>query len=217
MDATREHLVDLAIQGCGLAAALAGTVTLVMLSMQWGDGMAVAATAAYGASLIAMFVCSILNARSYVDPNADPGRREFIRLLDHAAIYLLIAGTYTPFCLLMIGGRRGAVLLAGVWLAAAIGIAMRAKRRFEHLGILLYVLLGWSGVVQMAAVVERLPPAATLLLTVGGVIYTLAAPVHRWTGLRYHDAIWHGSVVAAAACHYAAILLWVAGPHPPAS
>jgi hemolysin III len=195
----------MAVQGCGLAAASAGTAFLVTRAAGNHDARAVAATAVYGLSLVTMFACSIANARVRND-----SRRPVVRFLDHAAIYLLIAGTYTPFCLLMVGGHRGEMLLLTVWLAAVAGIVLRALQRVGASGrvnILTYVALGWVGLVQWDTIFSRLPPWGAILLGIGGVVYTLAAPIHRWTHLRYHDAIWHGSVVVAAACHYAAILL----------
>ena len=199
----RERRVDLAVQVCGLAAAMAGAVALGVVALPRGAAPAAAAIV-YGTTLVALFACSIAHAL------ARARNSTALRLLDHAAIYLLIAGTYTPFCLLAIGGRAGALLLAVVWLAALAGIAARAVRRLRPVGIGFYVVLGWSGLAQIDSLVARLPVAALVLLAVGGVIYTAAAPLHRRTSLRYHDAIWHASVVVAAACHYAAVTLSVA-------
>jgi len=137
-----------------------------------------------------------------------------IRLLDHAFIYCLIAGTYTPFCLLVIGGVQGLRLLLIMWLAAALGVVLRVAlhRRFQHALITLYVLMGWSGMIHADLIATRMTTAGLCLLLAGGVLFTLGAPLHRWSGLRYHSAIWHGCVVAASACHYAMMLLILNGP-----
>lgn len=205
-----EELIDIVVQGAGLAASIIGVGALVYLTVRWADGVATAAALTYGSTLIAMFVCSILNTTL-----SHPEGRSLVRLLDHSVIYLLIAGTYTPFCLLVIGGVRGCSLLIGVWLAAALGVLIRVlfHRRMKSAIITLYILLGWSGMIHIDLVVQRLTATALFLLGLGGLLYTVGAPLHRWARLRYHSAIWHGCVLAAAGCHYAAIVLIVSSLH----
>lgn len=205
-----ELLVDVVVQGAGLLASLVGVGAMAYLTITWADGVAMAAAITYGATLIAMFICSILNATV-----RHPGSKAIICLLDHSVIYLLIAGTYTPFCLLVIGGQRGISLLIGVWLAAVVGVVIRVlfHRRLKSAIITLYILVGWSGLIHIDLLVHRMTATALALLAAGGVIYTAASPVHRWSRLRYHSAIWHGCVVAAAGCHYSAILLVLATFH----
>ena len=198
-----ERRVDLAIQMAGLVAAMLGTVVLVRLAGARAEPAAVPACAVFGSALAAMFACSLFNA------TASAQTKGVAQLLDHCVIYLLIAATYTPFSLLMIGGRLGALLLAAVWLLALAGIGLRLAHRARRVGILLYVLLGWLGLVRIDVVIARLPVAGLVLLALGGAIYTMGAPLHRMTGLRYHDALWHGSVVAAAGCHFAAVVVWL--------
>lgn len=210
MPGRREMLVDVAIQGGGLAASLIGIGALVTLTVLWADGTAMAAVLTYGIALIAMFVSSILNATV-----RHPGRQSLVRLLDHAVIYLLIAGTYTPFCLLAIGGSRGVHLLIGIWLAAALGVLVRVllHRRLKGAIITLYILVGWSGLIHIDVILHRLTATALTLLALGGLLYTAGAPIHRWSRLRYHSAIWHTCVLAAAACHYSAVLLILQSVH----
>ena len=204
MAARQEEIADIAIQALGLTASIIGVGALIYLTVTWTDSMATAAALTYGATLIAMFACSILNATV-----RHPVRRSMVRLLDHSVIYFLIAGTYTPFCLLAIGGPRGADLLLGVWVAACLGVLIRilSHRRLKSAVITLYVLLGWSGLIHLDLILQRVTGTALMLLALGGVLYTIGAPIHRWSGLRYHSAIWHTCVLAAAACHYGAILL----------
>jgi len=199
-----ERQADLVIQGAGLVGAVVGTLILIRLAGGRAEPGAVAASAVYGAALVAMFACSLFNA------NAPARAKGFAQLLDHCVIYLLIAGTYTPFCVLMVGGTLGLVLLGVVWVLAIAGIALRLAHRARRVGIVLYVLLGWVGLVRIDAVIARLPLDGLVLLALGGAIYTLGAPLHRLTGLRYHDALWHGSVALAAGCHFAAITAWLA-------
>ena len=206
MQSRCESFADLAVQGTGLVSALFGGIMLLRVTLAAHDGLAVIAITVYAISLLAMFACSILNAVT-----ALPHRKAVTLALDHAAIYLLIAGTYTPVCLLVIGGALGWWLLLAVWLAALAGVFVRVlfRRGVVKARTLLYVLLGWSGLVAARAIVTHLPPLGSELLLAGGVIYTLGAPLHRWKGLRYHNALWHGCVVCAACLHYAALLLAV--------
>ncbi len=210
MAAREEELADIVIQGVGLTASVIGVGALIYLTVAWADNMAAAAASTYGATLIAMFACSILNATV-----RHPGRRSLVRVLDHSVIYFLIAGTYTPFCLLAIGGPRGLSLLLGVWFAACLGVAIRIlfHRRLKSAVITLYVLLGWSGLIHLDLILQRVTGTALMLLGLGGVLYTIGAPIHRWSSLRYHSAIWHSFVVLAAGCHYGAILLILTAFH----
>lgn len=199
-----EHRADQTIQIGGLVCAAAAAILLIRLAWGRAEPGALPACAVYGLALVAMFACSLFNA------NAPDRLKPFARLLDHCVIYLLIAGTYTPFCLLMIGGTEGVLLLGLAWGFALAGIGLRLAHRARRVGIALYVLLGWIGLVRIDAVIERLPTLGLALLAAGGVIYTLGAPIHRLTHWRYHDAIWHGSVVAAAGCHMVAVMAWLA-------
>lgn len=206
MSGRHELVADVVVQGAGLVASVIGVGILVYLTMTWADDVAVAAALTYGLTLVAMFICSLLNATV---------RHPVVRLVDHSVIYLLIAGTYTPFCLLVIGGERGHTLLIGVWLAAVLGVVIRvlSRRRLQSAMITLYVLMGWCGLIHIDVILQRLHLGALVLLAVGGVLYTVGAPLHRWSGLRYHSAIWHGCVLAAAACHYSAIVLILSAFH----
>ncbi|PKU24760.1 PAQR family membrane homeostasis protein TrhA [Telmatospirillum siberiense] len=206
MSGRHELVADVAVQGAGLAASVVGVGVLAYLTIIWADDMAMAAALTYGTTLIAMFFCSLLNATV---------RHPLVRLIDHSAIYLLIAGTYTPFCLMVIGGDRGLTLLIGVWTAAVLGVVIRvlSHRRMKSAVITLYVLMGWCGLIHIDLILQRLHAGSLVLLAVGGVLYTLGAPLHRWSGLRYHSAIWHGCVLAAAACHYSAIVLILSAFH----
>jgi hemolysin III len=199
----RDLLIDCLIQGSGLIASLFGSGVMLGRAIASARAASIGASLVYGLTLIAMFTFSLLNTIV-----RDPKRLAVVRLLDHSFIYCLIAGTYTPFCLLVIGGGEGLRLLVFMWLAAALGIFLRIAlhRRFQHALITLYVLMGWSGMVHADLIVTRMTTAGLVLLVVGGLFYTLAAPLHRLSQVRYHSAIWHGCVLIAAACHYAVML-----------
>jgi hemolysin III len=210
MGVRSEQEVDFAIQWAGLVASLVAVGMLVAMTVTWSDHAALVASAAYGTTLIATFICSILNA-----VHRQSRRQYLMRLLDHSVIYLLIAGTYTPFCLLAIGGRRDISLLAIVWLGATAGVIIRVLfyQRLRSAVITLYVMLGWCGVLHLSGLIHRVTSTSLTLLAIGGLLYTVGAPLHRWASLRYHDAIWHGCVFAAAACHYGAIMLTISAFH----
>ena len=199
-----ELVADLTVQATGLVASLVGVVAMLHFADARPGATATVAAMTYGVTLIAMFSFSLLNAVLQDHP-----RRSLVQLLDHAAIYLLIAGTYTPFCLLGLGGRDGWLLLGLVWLGAVLGVAIRVllRRWVKTAVISLYLLLGWSGLTQLDAILDRLPFWGSLLLALGGILYSVGAPFHRLARLRYHSAIWHGFVLGGAGCHYAAILV----------
>ena len=204
MPISRDEVIDIAVQGGGLAASLIGVGAMLDRAAALGRPEALGASLIYGLTLVAMFTFSLLNTVI-----RDPKRQAVIRLLDHSFIYCLIAGTYTPFCLLVLGGETGLRLLVIMWLAAALGVVLRIvlHKRFQHALITLYVAMGWAGVVHADLIASRLSTTGLILLVTGAVLYTVPAPLHRFTRLRYHSAIWHGCVLAAAACHYAMVLL----------
>lgn len=204
MPLSRDEAIDIGVQVAGLAASLVGVGAMLDRAATSGRPEAMGASLIYGITLVAMFAFSLLNTVV-----RDPRRLAVIRLLDHSFIYCLIAGTYTPFCLLVLGGETGWRLLMLMWLAAILGVVLRVAlhKRFQHALITLYVAMGWAGVVHADIIATRLSTAGIVLLIAGALLYTLPAPLHRFTRLRYHSAIWHGCVVAAAACHYAMVLL----------
>jgi len=204
MPITRDEAIDIAVQGAGLGASLVGIGAMLDRAAASGRPEALGASLIYGFTLVAMFTFSLLNTVV-----RDPKRQAVIRLLDHSFIYCLIAGTYTPFCLLVLGGTAGWRLLIIMWLLAGLGVLLRVAvhKRFQNALITLYVVMGWSGVVHVDLIATRMTTAGLVLLFTGGLLYTLPAPLHRFTRLKYHSAIWHGCVVAASACHYAMVLL----------
>jgi hemolysin III len=211
MPLSRDEALDIGVQGAGLAASLVGVGAMLDRAAQTGRSAALGASLIYGLTLVAMFTFSLLNTVI-----RDPRRQRVIRLLDHAFIYCLIAGTYTPFCLLVLGGEIGWRLLIIMWLAAGLGVVLRIAlhKRFQHALITLYVAMGWAGVVHADLIATRLSTGGLILLVAGALLYTLPAPLHRFTRLKYHSAIWHGCVLAAAACHYAMVLLMFDLPAP---
>jgi hemolysin III len=202
-DRRPELVLDRWLHLAGLAGAPVAAAALIW-SVRHAGGRVIAGVLVYCAGLLAMVGCSAL-----YHLRTGSRHRPLFRRLDHAAIFLLIAGTYTPFALNAIGGVRGTGLLVFVWSVAACGVLLKLFRpaAIERASVALYLLLGWS----VVAIADRLPSvvsAPTLsLLAAGGVLYTVGVVFHLWNSLRFQNAIWHGFVLAAAACHYAAVFL----------
>ncbi len=206
-----ERRADAAVHVVGLALGLAGCVGLAAAALARPDAgpRLLAGLGPYAAGLLAMLACSALYNLAGDEP---PARKRLLRRLDHAAIFLMIAGTYTPFALVAIGGAWGAGLLASVWAVAAAGIAaeLLGVRRSERLSVAAYLLLGWSVLPALGPLAAAVSPSGVALLAAGGVLYSVGAGFHLWRGLPFQNAVWHGFVLAAAACHYAAVLREVA-------
>jgi hemolysin III len=200
-----ERIADGVVQGVNVVLAVAGCIGLGVLARTLTDPLRAAALAAYGVGLLAMVSCSALYAWG-----RHGRRRELYRHLDQAAIFVMIAGTYTPFTLAAPDGGYRLRLLAGIWTIAVAGglFKLLAPRRFEPLAVPLYLIMGWA-IVSDPGLVFSLPAAVAALLVAGGVLYS-AGVVFHLSRLRFQEAIWHGFVLAAAACHYAAIVLAMA-------
>jgi hemolysin III len=131
-----------------------------------------------------------------------------LRRFDHSAIYVLIAATYTPFIAHMPMSVTSVALMAGVWGVAVVGIVLKLffPGRFDRQAIVLYLALGWSGVMVYDVIADALPKFTLCLIAIGGVLYSAGVVFHVWERLRFQNAIWHGFVLLAASCHYAAVL-----------
>ena len=196
---TRNEIrADALVHGAGIFAALVGSIALLAhAGVTWG-------LAAYLFGLVVMLACS---AAYNLTP---PSRLKWIlRRFDHSAIFLLIAGTYTPLLPFLPDAAQGWTLSLVPWLGAAFGISLKFifPGRFDRLAILVYLALGWVGVTAAGAFMQVLPPQVLNLIVAGGLLYTAGVIFHLWEGLKYHNAIWHGFVGVAAACHFAAIAL----------
>jgi hemolysin III len=201
-----EVIADTCVHFVGVSAGIAAVATLLAAAARHADMRLLLGVGLYGAGLLAMLTFSALY--SLARPS---GRKEWLRRFDHAAIFVMIAGSYTPFLLSRIGGAWGFGMLAFVWLAAAAGatLALTAPRRHERLELAAYLALGWCVLVTSGRLFTEIAPTAILLLIIGGLIYSLGVIVLLWRRLGYHNAIWHGLVLIAAGCHYAAVFVGV--------
>ena len=202
-DYTRaERLSDAVVHVSGLALAVGAVPVLVTLTvMLRGDTPAVVGTSVYGAALIAMILCSALYNM------AGPGGRAWLlQRLDHSAIYLKIAGTYTPFTLL---SGQGHWLLAGLWGAALAGTGLKlaSPDRLRPLAIALYLGMGWAGLAAGGPFLSSLSAPVLGLILAGGTLYTIGVVFYLWDRLPFHYTIWHALVLTASAVFYAAVTL----------
>ena len=199
--AAAERQADAAVQGTTLILAIAACIALFADPTPRADARHAVALAVYAPGLLAMAACSALYGRGRDGP-----RHALYRKLDKAAIFAMIGGTYTPFVLLCGGEAHALRLLAVVWTIALAGMLamLAAPHRLERLSVPLYPLLGWS-VLSDPGLLAALPLRAAALLVVGGIPYTVGVLFHR-SQMPFQEAVWHGFVLAAAACHYAAIV-----------
>jgi hemolysin III len=198
----RELLADLAVHALGLALGAAGVVAMLVVAAQSSVHGQFLPVTVYLAGLLAMLGCS---AVYHVWRSCR--WRDWLRRLDHAAIFVMIAGTYTPLVLrLPQGWALG--LTVGVWTAAIVGVVAKLfqPRRIEALSVALYLVLGWVGVIAVEPLLASLDQTTLVLLLLGGVVYSAGVVFHLAAHWRYARALWHGSVVIAAAIHYAAIM-----------
>lgn len=200
---TKELIADGIVHAVGVMVGIVSIIALVILAAPVVGAWEFTSILVYGAGLLTVLTISALYNLWPVSPV-----KWLLRRFDHSAIYLLIAGTYTPFITQMKANVESSLLLVGVWLTSMVGIALKLKfpGRFDRLSILLYLLLSWSGVMAYESVFGTLPASTLWLLAIGGILYTIGVLFHLWEGLRFQNAIWHSFVLVAAACHYTAVL-----------
>jgi len=194
-----EEIANSVTHGLGLLLAVAALVVLVVGAARLGDPWRVASFSFYGASLVALYLASTLY-------HAVPGVRAkaWLKRCDHAAIFALIAGTYTPIMLVTLRGPLGWTMAGIVWVIMAAGIAMKFLfiQRFQRLLLGAYVAMGWIVVFVMHPLWQRLPGAALGWLIAGGVVYTAGVAFYVRKSLPYGHAIWHLFVLGGSACHF---------------
>ena len=197
-----ERAADRWVHIVGLTGGAVGGLTLLGLSLGFGRLGQAAAVGVYGACLVLMFLASAAYNL------ASPRRRPLLRRLDHAAIFLMIAGSYTPFTTQRLTGGWGWCMTSAVW-ALAVGAAARkifAPGLGRKFWLALYLALGWIAVIAIKPLLAGVSAIALILLLVGGLVYSLGVVIYLKRDLPYRRAIWHGFVTAAAATHFAAIL-----------
>jgi hemolysin III len=201
-----EEIANSLTHGLGLVLSIAGLAVLAAFASALGTIWHVVSCSIYSATQIALYTASTLY-HSLPWPRA----KAVLRFFDHSAIFLLIAGTYTPFTLVSLHGPWGWALFGVVWGLALIGIGLQVVliRQKAWVTTLPYVAMGWAAVVGIKPLVENLAPGGLVLLFAGGLVYTAGCVFYVWRRLPYHHAIWHVFVLAGSACHFCAILFFV--------
>jgi hemolysin III len=197
-----EEVANGITHGVGAALAIAALVYLATWAALYGDAWRVVGVSIYGTTLVLVYLASTLY-------HSLPYRRakDIFQVLDHAAIYAFIAGCYTPFALVNLRGPWGWSLLGVVWGMAIVGIVLDAvfRRRFEVIGLLLYLAMGWLMVVASGPMLDNVDLGGIAWLVGGGFAYSVGVVFFRWESLRFHHAIWHVFVLAGSLCHFQAI------------
>lgn len=203
----REEFANSVTHGIGALLSAVGTGILLYRGAQDGTAVHLASFATYGTCLILLHLASTLYHG--IRP---PRAKRVLRVIDHSSIYLLIAGTYTPFLLLALRDRLGIALLATVWALAAIGIAFKSIfiGHLRRLSVAYYVLMGWLIVIAAREIWLKVPHAALVYVAGGGLFYMFGIIFYGWKRLPYNHAIWHLFVLGGSISHYFAILLYLA-------
>ena len=198
-----EEIANSITHGIGLLLSIAGFVVLLVFAILRGGASHIVACSIYGATLIALYTASTLY-HAVVSPRLKRG----LRIFDHSAIYLLIAGTYTPFLLLYLRGPWGWSLFGVVWGLAFAGIVFKFwfVGHFEYVSTAIYLAMGWLVIIAAKPVLAHVPMATLLWLLAGGLFYTGGVVFYAWRRLPYSHAVWHLFVLAGSTCHYCAIL-----------
>lgn len=209
---SRAELVsDAAVHVIGITCATIAVPVLILAALRAGDGATVAAAGVYGLCLIGMLAVSALNNMVQVSK-----RKALYRRIDQSAIYLKIAGSYTPFAVL--AGHHALAFLAGVWGAALTGASIRmlSARRLKWVSIALYLGIGWMGALLGGPIFAALTPEGVMLIVLAGAIYTAGVAFFVWEQLPFHNTIWHVFVLAASFVLYAAVMVELSGRIPAA-
>lgn len=202
----KEDLANCITHGIGLTLSLAGVALLIALAILRGGVLLIATVSIYGGCLISLYASSTV----YHACRRENIKRIF-RIADHSAIYLLIAGTYTPFTLVVLRGGWGWTLFATVWMLTAIGILWKVLflDRYEIFSVFLYVGMGWLALIAIKPLFVILPHGALAWLFVGGFLYSAGLIFFASRRIPYAHAIWHVFVIGGSLCHYIAVVRYV--------
>jgi hemolysin III len=204
----REEIANALTHGVGALASLIGGSVLVTLAALSRDPWQIAGASIFVLTLVVLYTASTLYHAIPL-----PRAKAKLRVFDHCAIFLLIAGTYTPFTLNSLRGVWGWTLFAVVWTLAALGVVFKlfCTGRYDRLSTAMYVALGWLAVLAFRPMVEALPAATLAWLAAGGLAYTAGTVFYLSRRIPYAHAIWHLFVLAGSVCHFAAVFSEVAG------
>ncbi|MCU7919999.1 MAG: hemolysin III family protein [Candidatus Thiodiazotropha sp. (ex Epidulcina cf. delphinae)] len=201
-----EEIAHAVTHGIGIVLSIAGLALMVSFAALYGDVWHITSCSIYGATLILLYTASTL----YHGVTA-PRVKRILQRIDHAAIFLLIAGTYTPFTLVNLRGGWGWTLFGLVWGIAVFGVVLVALRwrRLKWLSLTLYLGLGWLVVIALKPLIESVETGGLILLLIGGLCYSLGVIFYVWERLAYHHAVWHLFVMAGSVLHFFSVFFYV--------
>jgi len=207
----REEAANVATHGLGVLLSIVALVMMVTYAARHGDPYRIVSVSIFGATLILLYLASTLY-HAVTHPRA----KHFFRIMDHSCIYLLIAGSYTPFALVTLrAGGWGWTIFGLSWGLALAGIVFKMffVKRFDLLSTIMYIALGWLIVIAFKPVVNTVPTGGLGLLLAGGLLYTGGTVFYLWRRVPFHHAIWHVFVMGGSFCHFLAVF-WYVLPHP---
>lgn len=205
-----EEIANSISHGVGELLAISGLVLLVVFAALNGSAWHIVSFSIFGATMVIMYLFSTLTHSIQ-----DPAAKDVLLIFDHAGIYLLIAGTYTPFCLIVLHGTAGWVLFGIEWGLAIMGIVLKAvfsKKLIKGtvaLSTAFYAIMGWAVMVVPGVLIERLGVPGFIWLLAGGLCYTVGIVFFVWHKMKFHHLIWHLFVIVGTICHFFAVLLYV--------
>lgn len=201
-----EEIANAVTHGIGTLLSIAALVILIVFAVNNGDSWYIVSYSIFGASLVILYLGSTLY-HSFTNQKV----KKIFRVVDHSSIYILIAGTYTPFTLTILRGPLGWTIFGIVWGLTIVGITMKILwlNKFEKLSTILYILMGWIIIIAIKYIVASVPLVSAVLLVVGGVIYTVGCIFYVNNKIPYNHAIWHLFVLGGSICHFLSILLYL--------
>lgn len=201
-----EEIFNSTSHGIGMLIALASLVLMILISISHRSGIGTLASIVFGLTLLLLYTSSTL----YHALTHEKAKKVF-KILDHCTIYLLIAGTYTPYALITIGGNRGLLIFVIIWISALLGILLNAinLERWKILSIILYLAMGWAIVLYLPQLIAGLSTGGLVLLIAGGLAYTLGVVFYVVKKIPYFHSVWHLFVLAGSVCHILSVMLFV--------
>ena len=202
----REEVANATIHGIGALLSIAGLILLIIFSSLEGTALHVVSFIIFGVTMLLLYLSSTL-----VHSFPEGKTKDLFEIFDHSAIYLFIAGTYTPILFHLVQGVLGWTLFGVVWGMAALGVVFKSfyEKKFLFTSTILYIIMGWLIVLAWKPLQQHLSGNGLTLLVIGGVLYTVGTVFYVWRSFPYHHAIWHLFVLAGSILHFFVILLYI--------
>jgi hemolysin III len=201
-----EEFANTVTHGFGLVLSIVGFAVLIVLAGLRGDKLSIAGCVVYGLSLVILYAASTI-----YHSTTSPELKKRLQTADHCGIYLLIAGSYTPFGLIILKGALGQNLLIAIWAFAVLGILAKLilRDRFPAVSVVSYLVMGWIGVFAIQPLFEAIGIMPIVLVVAGGIAYSLGVIFFAWHSIRHNHAIFHVFILAGSILHYFAVVLYV--------